>query len=81
MTNSKYSFLSVYWSCQYIARASNVSLTHWQQMGGVNIEQNMLIDKTIHKAIDSRSAVLKVLKLPGAEPFSLLCYLLITEIK
>uniref|UniRef100_A0A453DHA5 Uncharacterized protein n=1 Tax=Aegilops tauschii subsp. strangulata TaxID=200361 RepID=A0A453DHA5_AEGTS len=51
--------VNVYWSCQYIARASNVSLTHWQQMGGVNIEQNMLIDKTIHKAIDSRSAVLK----------------------
>jgi choline transporter-like protein 2/4/5 len=29
-------------------------------MGGAKIEENMLIDKTIHKAIDARSAVLKV---------------------
>ncbi|CAL5070838.1 unnamed protein product [Urochloa decumbens] len=51
--------VNVYWSCQFIARASNVSLKHWQQMGGVSIDENILIDKTVHKAIDSRSAVLK----------------------
>lgn len=56
---------SVYWSCQFIARASNVSLKHWQQMGGINIDENILIDKTIHKAINSKSSVLKVCKLPG----------------
>ncbi|KAJ4773718.1 Choline transporter-like protein 2 [Rhynchospora pubera] len=51
--------VNVFWSCQYIARASNSSMKHWQQMGGVAIDENMLIDKTIHKAINSRSAVLK----------------------
>ncbi|RWW05867.1 hypothetical protein GW17_00030834 [Ensete ventricosum] len=50
----------VYWSCQFIARASNVSLKHWQQMGGVDIDENIIIDKTIHRAINSPSAVLKV---------------------
>ncbi|XP_052151331.1 choline transporter protein 1-like [Oryza glaberrima] len=51
--------VNVYWSCQFIARASNVSLKHWQQMGGINIDENILIDKTIHKAINSKSSVLK----------------------
>ncbi|KAF3335291.1 choline transporter-like protein 2 isoform X1 [Carex littledalei] len=51
--------VNVFWSCQYIARASNSSLKHWQQMGGVAIDENILIDKTIHKAINSPSAVLK----------------------
>nr|TKW08025.1 hypothetical protein SEVIR_6G001500v2 [Setaria viridis] len=51
--------VNVYWSCQFIARASNVSLKHWQQMGGVSIDENMLIDKTIHNTINSKSAVLK----------------------
>ncbi|KAL5216648.1 hypothetical protein ABZP36_008049 [Zizania latifolia] len=36
--------------CQFIARASNVSLKHCQQMAGVNIDDNILIDKMIHKA-------------------------------
>ncbi|GJN01297.1 hypothetical protein PR202_ga18553 [Eleusine coracana subsp. coracana] len=51
--------VNVYWSCQFIARASNVSLKHWQQMGGVSIDENILIDKTVHKVINSRSSVLK----------------------
>ncbi|GJN12688.1 hypothetical protein PR202_gb14007 [Eleusine coracana subsp. coracana] len=51
--------VNVYWSCQFIARSSNVSLKHWEQMGGVSIDENMLIDKTIHNAINSKSAVLK----------------------
>ncbi|TVU43850.1 hypothetical protein EJB05_10350 [Eragrostis curvula] len=51
--------VNVYWSCQFIARPSNVSLKHWQQMGGVSIDENMLIDKTIHDAINSKSTVLK----------------------
>ncbi|XP_077225969.1 plasma-membrane choline transporter family protein isoform X2 [Tasmannia lanceolata] len=51
--------VNVYWSCQFIARASNISLRHWQQMGGVNINEDILIDKTIHRAINSHSAVLK----------------------
>ncbi|MBA0654568.1 hypothetical protein Goklo_021546 [Gossypium klotzschianum] len=33
--------VNVYWSCQFIARASNISLRHWQQMGGVNINEDM----------------------------------------
>jgi hypothetical protein len=41
-------------------------------MGGVNIDENILIDKTVHKAIDSRSAVLKVCRLPGIS-FGLPC--------
>ena len=65
ISNSNSSYPPVYWSCQFIARASNVSLKHWQQMGGVSIDENILIDKTVHKAIDSRSAVLKVCRLPG----------------
>lgn len=51
--------VNVYWSCQYVARVSNASLQHWHQIGGVAIDENMLIDKTIHKSINSRSAVLK----------------------
>ncbi|XP_020240179.1 choline transporter protein 1 [Cajanus cajan] len=51
--------VNVYWSCQFIARASNTSLKHWQQMGGVNINEDIVIDKSIHKTINSRSAVLK----------------------
>ncbi|KAK6946733.1 Choline transporter-like [Dillenia turbinata] len=51
--------VNVFWSCQFIARASNMSLRHWQQMGGVNINENIIIDKTIHKSINSRSSVLK----------------------
>ncbi|KAK5786760.1 hypothetical protein PVK06_041404 [Gossypium arboreum] len=51
--------VNVYWSCQFIARASNISLRHWQQMGGVNINEDMVIDKSIHRSINSRSSVLK----------------------
>ncbi|XP_009356828.2 choline transporter protein 1 [Pyrus x bretschneideri] len=51
--------INVYWTCQFIARPSNVSLTHWQQMGGVKINEDIIIDKSIHKAINSRSSVLK----------------------
>ncbi|KAL4619590.1 hypothetical protein ACB092_06G090800 [Castanea dentata] len=51
--------VNVYWSCQYIARSSNISLRHWQQMGGVNINEDIIIDKTIHRSINSRSSVLK----------------------
>ncbi|KAK3199015.1 hypothetical protein Dsin_022430 [Dipteronia sinensis] len=51
--------VNVYWSCQFIARASNMSLRHWQQMGGVNINQDLIIDKSIHRSINSRSSVLK----------------------
>ncbi|PIA26901.1 hypothetical protein AQUCO_08600051v1 [Aquilegia coerulea] len=51
--------VNVYWSCQFIARASNASLGHWQQMGGVNIMEDIIIDKSIHKSINSRSSVLK----------------------
>lgn len=38
-----------------------MSLKHWQQMGGVTINEDLLIDKSIHRTINSRSAVLKVL--------------------
>ncbi|KAG2580864.1 hypothetical protein PVAP13_6KG263200 [Panicum virgatum] len=67
--------VNVYWSCQFIARASNVSLKHWQQMGGVSIDENMLIDKTIHNAINSKSAVLKryVADIGKSWPVLLLC--------
>ncbi|KAM1101231.1 hypothetical protein ACFX2B_007537 [Malus domestica] len=51
--------INVYWTCQFIARPSNVSLTHWQQMGGVKINEDIIIDKSIHKAINSRSSVFK----------------------
>jgi hypothetical protein len=51
---------AVYWSCQFIARPSNVSLKHWQRMGGASIDENMLIDKTIHNTINYKSSVLKV---------------------
>ncbi|KAJ0102957.1 hypothetical protein Patl1_04616 [Pistacia atlantica] len=51
--------VNVYWSCQYLARVSNLSLKHWQQMGGVNINEDIIIDKSIHKTVNSRSSVLK----------------------
>ncbi|KAJ4726287.1 choline transporter-like protein 2 [Melia azedarach] len=51
--------VNVYWSCQFIARASNMSLKHWLQMGGVNINEDIVIDRSIHKTINSRSSVLK----------------------
>ncbi|XP_052202086.1 choline transporter protein 1-like [Diospyros lotus] len=51
--------VNVFWSCQFIAHASNMSLNQWQQMGGVAISEDLLIDKSIHKFINSRSSVLK----------------------
>ncbi|XP_048129631.1 choline transporter protein 1 [Rhodamnia argentea] len=51
--------VNVYWSCQFIARASNMSLRHWQQMGGVKINEDIVIDKSIHRSINARSSVLK----------------------
>lgn len=51
--------INVYWSCQFIARSSNMSMKHWQQMGGVRINEDIVIDKLIHKAINSPSSVLK----------------------
>ncbi|KAL3645481.1 Choline transporter protein 1 [Castilleja foliolosa] len=51
--------VNVYWTCQFIARASNVSLTHWEQMGGEKVIEDIVIDKSIHKSINSRSSVLK----------------------
>ncbi|XP_021754845.1 choline transporter protein 1-like [Chenopodium quinoa] len=51
--------VNVFWSCQFIARPSNMSLRHWQQMGGVNINEGLEIDKSIHKTMNSRSAVVK----------------------
>ncbi|KAJ8567866.1 hypothetical protein K7X08_020588 [Anisodus acutangulus] len=51
--------VNVYWSCQLIARASNVSLRHWKEMGGVNIVEDIAVDKSIHGLINSRSLVLK----------------------
>ncbi|KAL3503232.1 hypothetical protein ACH5RR_037681 [Cinchona calisaya] len=67
--------VNVYWSCQFIARASNVSLRHWQQMGGVNIVEDIVIDKSIHREINSRSAVLKryVADVGKAWPVLLVC--------
>ena len=50
----------VYWSCQFIARASNSSLRHWEQMGGVSIQEDMIIDKSIRRSVNSRASVLKV---------------------
>ncbi|KAA8523882.1 hypothetical protein F0562_010305 [Nyssa sinensis] len=67
--------VNVYWSCQFIARASNVSLQHWQQMGGVNIIEDIIIDKSIHRSINSRSLVLKryVADIGKAWPVLLVC--------
>ncbi|KAL2331444.1 hypothetical protein Fmac_019025 [Flemingia macrophylla] len=67
--------VNVYWSCQFIARASNVSLKHWQQMGGVNIKEDIVIDKSIHEHINSHSAVLKryVADLGKAWPVLIVC--------
>ncbi|XP_042378750.1 choline transporter protein 1-like [Zingiber officinale] len=67
--------VNVHWSCQFIVRASNVSLKHWQQMGGVNIDENIIIDKTIHKTINSPSSVLKryVADIGKAWPVLIVC--------
>ncbi|CAH9122626.1 unnamed protein product [Cuscuta epithymum] len=51
--------VNVYWSCQFIARASNVSLRHWKEMGGIEIFEDIVIDKAIHRFINSRSSVFK----------------------
>ncbi|CAN0912119.1 Choline transporter protein 1 [Linum grandiflorum] len=51
--------VNVYWRCEFVAHASNASLRHWQQMNGVNINEDIIIDKTIHKSINARSSVLK----------------------
>ncbi|XP_057974904.1 choline transporter protein 1 isoform X4 [Malania oleifera] len=67
--------VNVLWSCQFIARASNMSLRHWQQMGGVNIDQDIMIDKAIHKSINSRSSVIKryVADIGKAWPVLIVC--------
>nr|GMD84086.1 choline transporter-like protein 2 [Ipomoea batatas] len=51
--------VNVYWSCQFDSRLSNVSLRHWKEMGGADIVEDIIIDKSIHKSINSRSSVLK----------------------
>ncbi|KAL7593260.1 hypothetical protein Lser_V15G35205 [Lactuca serriola] len=51
--------VNVYWSCQFIDRPSNVSLTNWKRMNGVTINDDMIIDKSIHNSINARSSVLK----------------------
>nr|GME02720.1 choline transporter-like protein 2 [Ipomoea batatas] len=51
--------VNVYKSCQIITRASNVSLRHWKEMGGVDIIEEIVIDKYIHNSINSLSSVLK----------------------
>ncbi|KAL1548285.1 Choline transporter protein 1, variant 2 [Salvia divinorum] len=67
--------VNVYWTCQFIARASNVSLTHWEQMGGVKVIEDIAIDKSIHKSVNSRSSVLKryVADVGKAWPVLLVC--------
>ncbi|CAI0376154.1 unnamed protein product [Linum tenue] len=52
--------VNVHWRCEFVARASNASLRHWQVMGGLNIDEDIIIDKTIHKSVNARSSVLKV---------------------
>ena len=37
-----------------------MSLKHWQQMGGVNINKDIVIDKSVHRTINSQWAALKV---------------------
>ncbi|KAL8166201.1 hypothetical protein V2J09_007700 [Rumex salicifolius] len=54
-----YPSVNVLWNCQFIDRASNTSLKHWQQMGGVNINEGLELDKTIHETVNSQSLVLK----------------------
>nr|DAD22915.1 TPA_asm: hypothetical protein HUJ06_024378 [Nelumbo nucifera] len=67
--------VNVYWSCQYIARASNMSLRHWHEMAGVNINEDIIIDKSIHRSINSRSAALKryVADIGKAWPVLIVC--------
>ncbi|XP_073156048.1 choline transporter protein 1-like [Henckelia pumila] len=67
--------VNVYWTCQFIARASNVSLRNWEEMGGVKVIDDMAIDKSIHKSINSESSVLKryVADVGKAWPVLLLC--------
>lgn len=50
---------NVLWSCQFAAHASNVSLQHWKDMGGVEIDQGDIIVKAIHAALNAPSAILK----------------------
>ncbi|KAL9669061.1 hypothetical protein QQ045_006602 [Rhodiola kirilowii] len=51
--------VNVQWSCQFIARAANASLWHWHQMSGIDIKEDMVIDKVIHKYTNAPSSVLK----------------------
>lgn len=50
---------NVFWSCQFAAHASNVSLQHWKDMGGVDIDEGDIIVKAIHSALNAPSAILK----------------------
>ncbi|CAL5411231.1 unnamed protein product [Camellia sinensis] len=67
--------VNVFWSCQFIARASNVSLNQWHQMGGVTVSEDILIDKSIQEFINSRSSVLKryVADIGKAWPVLIVC--------
>ncbi|EPS61834.1 hypothetical protein M569_12959 [Genlisea aurea] len=67
--------VNVYWTCQFIARASNVSMRHWEEMGGVKVIEDIAIDSAVHKAINSRSSVLKryVADVGKAWPVLLVC--------
>ncbi|XP_047959466.1 choline transporter protein 1-like [Salvia hispanica] len=67
--------VNVYWTCQFIARASNVSLNHWEQMGGVKVIEDIAIDRSIHKSVNARSSVLKryVADVGKAWPVLLVC--------
>lgn len=43
-----------------MTRKSNVSLQQWHMMGGQTVDDGMILDKTVHKSINSQSSVLKV---------------------
>ncbi|KAL8228688.1 hypothetical protein R6Q57_013588 [Mikania cordata] len=67
--------VNVLWSCEFMTRKSNASLQQWHQMGGQTVDDGMILDKTVHKSINSQSSVLKryVADIGKAWPVLIVC--------
>ncbi|KAD7117912.1 hypothetical protein E3N88_05180 [Mikania micrantha] len=67
--------VNVLWSCEFMTRKSNASLQQWHQMGGQTVDDGMMLDKTVHKSINSQSSVLKryVADIGKAWPVLIVC--------
>lgn len=66
---------NLFWSCQFSASASNVSLNQWESLGGVHINQGDIMVQALHKVITAPTRVVMryVADLGKAWPVLVVC--------